>query len=102
VNMEKKRLIDMQRSTSVSRYRPSPAGRKRRKALPPLPRPETVPSELTGRFVAWTPDGLQILASGDTPIEARERAGGRLDLVIEWIPPLNQLRSVPQATPPSS
>lgn len=56
--------------------------------LRPL-RPETVPPEYTGKWVAWTPDGLKIVAAGDSAREALAAAEGRgvRGALCEWIPP---------------
>jgi hypothetical protein len=59
-------------------------------------RPEMVPVEYTGKWVAWTPDGRKIVGSGDTAKEAKiaaEKAGVR-NGVFEWIPKQEELRSV--------
>jgi hypothetical protein len=62
-----------------------------------IPRPETVPMELTGKWIAWSSDGLRIIAAGDSPTEARAAAeqAGVFDAMFEWVPPKEQLRSVP-------
>ncbi len=63
----------------------------------PVPRPQTVPSECTGRWVAWSPDGLRIVAAGDGPGQARAAAlaVGVPDSLLEWIPPRDELRGKP-------
>ena len=54
--------------------------------------PQKVPAALAGRFVAWSPDGLQILGSGLTIDEARANAGGSARLIFQKVPPPGALR----------
>jgi hypothetical protein len=56
-------------------------------------RPQTVPAEMAGKFVAWSSDGLRILGAGDTAREACDKGGGHADTPIEWIPPREELRA---------
>lgn len=67
-----------------------------------LERPETVPFELTGKWVAWTADGLRIVAHGETATAARDAAllAGVRDPVCEWIPRAEELRSLPREVTP--
>lgn len=58
----------------------------------PIRRPQAVPAELAGRWIAWSADGMKILGQGATIPEARASAGHVADLVISWIPPLEELR----------
>jgi hypothetical protein len=62
-----------------------------------IPRPDTVPKEMTGKWITWTPDGLKIVAAGDSPSSAlaAAREAGVPDALCEWIPPMEQLRGVP-------
>jgi hypothetical protein len=62
-----------------------------------IPRPETVPKETTGKWITWTPDGLKIVAAGDSPSSALAAASEAAvpDAICQWIPPMEQLRSVP-------
>lgn len=63
--------------------------------------PQLVPGQFAGKWVAWTPDGLRILASGDTPEEARNAANRRgigidvnwapsFGVALEWVPAANE------------
>lgn len=63
-----------------------------------LKRPQIVPREYTGKWLAWTPDGLRILAAADTAVEARAEAIrlGQPDAIFEWIPPAEELRPTPR------
>jgi hypothetical protein len=68
---------------------------KRAKKLQLL-RPEIVPLEYTGKWVAWTSDGRRIVAAGDSAKAAKiaaEMAGVR-DALYEWIPKQEELRSM--------
>ena len=49
-----------------------------------------VSRDYTGRWVAWTPDGLRIVAAAATPDEVRAAAArlGHERIVYEWVPPL--------------
>jgi hypothetical protein len=58
----------------------------------PIRRPQAVPAELAGRWVAWSADGMKILGQGATIPEARASAGRVAGLVLSWIPPLEELR----------
>ena len=66
-----------------------------------LPAPQPVPEQLAGKWVAWTPNGLFILGSGDTPAEAWTAAmahGGdaaagwvpSMGVAYEWVPPADE------------
>ena len=59
-------------------------------AKPPVP--QTVPREYAGKWVVWTKDALTIVASGDSPDEARQAAehAGVTDIVYQWVPPANE------------
>jgi hypothetical protein len=61
----------------------------------PLRRPQEVPMSMTGKYVAWSSDGLVILGAGDTLAEAQGHAAGHPHPIIEWIPPAGELRAVP-------
>lgn len=37
-------------------------------------RPEAVPHELAGKWIAWSDDGYTIVASGDSPKSVRDAA----------------------------
>ena len=87
--------------------RPIPAGFLARRAndRAPLMRPETIPAELTGKFLAWSADGLKILGSGGTSREALAAAGDGPDLILEWVPPMAGLRvnlAPPRGVEPSA
>jgi hypothetical protein len=76
--------------------RKGPSARRRRPgARASLRRPQTVPAELAGRWIAWSPDRLRILGHGATISEAKASAGNLLGLVVSWIPPLDELRPAP-------
>ena len=68
----------------------------------PLARPQMVPLAYTGKWIAWTPDGLRIVAAGDSPGEALDAAAaaGVPEAMCAWIPPKEELRSIPR--PPGS
>jgi hypothetical protein len=54
---------------------------------PLLRTPQPVPSSLAGKWLAWTPNGLYLLGSGDTPAAARKAADAHgPDPVAEWVP----------------
>lgn len=59
-------------------------------------RPQAVPSELAGKWIAWSGDGYTIVASGDSPEAARDaaRALGIPDPRCEWVPRHEELRGV--------
>ena len=59
---------------------------------------EPIPYELTGKWLAWSPDRLKILGHGDTIDEAREMAVGGGDLVISRVPRADLLRPLKVAT----
>ena len=40
----------------------------------PLPIPDVVPAELSGKWIAWDENALHIVASGDTEQQAIDRA----------------------------
>jgi hypothetical protein len=88
---------DIELSKETPRARPKGARRLRRRsgALAPIRRPQTVPAELAGRWIAWSPDRLRILGHGATISEAKASAGNLLGLVVSWIPPLDELRPAP-------
>jgi hypothetical protein len=77
-----------------------PHGRRRPIVAKPVARPERVPLELTGKWVAWSSDGLKILGHGESISEARASAGGAPGLMISWIPPIEELR--PERQPPAT
>lgn len=63
--------------------------------------PQTVPRQLAGQWIAWTPNGCFILGSGDSPQEARAAALARgadpvkdwvpsMDVAYEWVPPADE------------
>ncbi|MDR3632957.1 MAG: hypothetical protein P4L84_03920 [Isosphaeraceae bacterium] len=68
----------------MSRFRRHPARQRNDRSE----RRQTVPLELAGKWVAWSPDGLRILLSGDTFREVCEEAErlGYKDVVYEGIP----------------
>lgn len=64
-------------------------------------KPQTVPRHYTGKWVAWTPNGLYILGAGDTPEQARQAAEAQgvqptrgwapgMGVGYEWVPPANE------------
>ena len=61
--------------------------------------PTSMPAKLAGKWVAWTPNGLSIVGSGDTPEKARKAAmANGPDPVIEWTPSMGvALEWVPPA-----
>src|SRR4051812_42760816 len=63
-----------------------------------IPRPQAVPIELAGKWIAWSADGRTIVASGDSPRAARDaaRALGVANPRCEWVPKQEQLRSTPR------
>ncbi len=69
--------------------------RARRARARRLLEPETVPYAYTGKWIAWSSDGLRIVAAADSPRAARLAAvdAGEDDPICEWIPPAGQLRS---------
>jgi hypothetical protein len=59
-------------------------------------RPEIVPLEYTGKWIAWTSDGRRIVAACDSVKAAKiaaEKAGVR-DALYAWAPKPEELRSV--------
>jgi hypothetical protein len=63
--------------------------------------PQLVPHQLATKWVAWTPNGLFILGSGDTPDDARKAAQAHgpdpvmnwaptMGVALEWIPPADE------------
>ena len=63
--------------------------------------PQPVPRQFAGKWIAWTPNGLFILGSGNTPAEAAEaaRANGpvsaagwdpSMGVAYEWVPPADE------------
>ncbi len=58
----------------------------------PIRRPQAVPAGLTGRWIAWSADGMKILGYGASIPEAKASAGRVAGLVISWIPPMEELR----------
>lgn len=48
----------------------------RRRKTAPLP-PVRPPRELAGQWVAWSPDGRRIVASGESLADVRERTRGQ-------------------------
>ena len=63
--------------------------------------PERVPRDYSGKWVAWTPNGLYILGAGDTPEAARldaETNGPlpsinwvpQMGVAYEWVPPADE------------
>jgi hypothetical protein len=82
-------------SSPVTRRSAGNSARKaRRHPEAPIQRPETIPADLAGRWVAWSPDGLKILGHGATIAEARSSAGNLANLVISRVPSLDVLRPV--------
>ena len=55
-------------------------------------RSHPVPHRYGGQWVAWTQDGLRIVAAGKTPDEVRAAAmrAGVKDIAYEWIPPAGE------------
>ncbi len=64
-------------------------------------KPQPVPKQLAGKWVAWTPNGQFILGSGNTPAEARRAADMHgadptagwmpsMDVAYEWVPPADE------------
>jgi hypothetical protein len=53
-----------------------------------LPEPQTVPLELGGKWLAWSADGLRIIAHGDSFLECKEEANkaGETDPCFEKTP----------------
>ena len=69
--------------------------------MTPIQTPRRVPEHLAGKWLAWTPDGLFLLGSGDTPAEARNSADAQgavpaagwipsMNIAYEWVPPANE------------
>jgi hypothetical protein len=85
---------------------PVSQGKKRRSvrggrlaSQPLVRRRQTVPMELTGKWIAWSADFMRILGHGETIQEARASAGNLPGLVIAFIPPAEQLRPVCKKKP---
>ncbi len=55
-------------------------------------RPQSVPREYGGKWIAWTTDGLRIVGVGTSPEEARGEAAraGVTTIAYEWVPPANE------------
>ena len=81
--MNRKSLIKIKEYINGSRLsRPSPEWQ------------ETVPTEMAGRYVAWSADGLRILGHGATIEEAQASVRTSAQVLIQWIPAADQLRGV--------
>lgn len=54
----------------------------------PLPKPDTILREYAGRYLAWHPDGLRIVASGLTfeECEANARKAGHEQVAVGYVP----------------
>jgi hypothetical protein len=48
--------------------------------------PETIPAEMAGKYVVWSPDGMQIVGSGSTMAEALEIAAFEDGRLIQRVP----------------
>jgi hypothetical protein len=68
---------------------------------PSIIRPQPVPPEFAGKWVAWTPNGIYPIAAGDTPEAAKQAATARganpalrwapgMGVAIQWVPPRNE------------
>jgi hypothetical protein len=64
-------------------------------------RPQVVPCEYGGKWLAWTPNGLNILGAGNTPEEARKAADAKgpqpaldwkpgMNVAYQWMPPADE------------
>ena len=51
-------------------------------------RPQTIPLEFAGRWIAWSPDGMKIVASGGSFEEAEQAAAaaGFAEVAVERVP----------------
>src|SRR5258708_24068048 len=72
--------------------------RARRARKVRLLRPQIVPLEYTGKWVAWTPDGRTIVAVGESAKAAKAAAEERgvRGALCEWIPTRDEVSSVPR------
>jgi hypothetical protein len=64
--------------------------------------PQPVPRHLAGQWIAWTPNGLFIIGSGNTPAAARKAALAHgadpaadwvpsMGIAYEWVPPADEV-----------
>ena len=79
--------LDERWGALMSHFKRRPS-RRRKKAKVPIQYPETITPDLFGKWVAWSPDGLRIVLSGETLTDVREQAKrlGLEDLVYQGIP----------------
>lgn len=54
-----------------------------------LPEPQTIPLELGGQWIAWSADGLRIIAHGETLPECKQaaQASAEADPCFQKVPP---------------
>lgn len=58
------------------------------------PRPQVVPSKYCGKWIAWSNNGLTIVAAADSPKEAKDAAValGTKRPILQYIPTPDQIR----------
>jgi hypothetical protein len=58
-----------------------------------LPEPEIIPLEYAEKWLAWSPDGLRILAVADSldEVEAEAKRLGHEDVIFGWVPRIGPL-----------
>lgn len=79
--------LDQRWGALMSHFKRRPS-RRRKTAKTPIQRPEPVTADLLGKWIAWSPDGLRIVLTGESfqQVHAETERLGREDLIFQGIP----------------